>query len=224
MRLPQCEINFSPEVFAEEILLVNGGRVPDKNFFLEVAQGRKIFAVDKGIELCRENKILPEKLIGDFDSAEKFSVDWAIKNKIPVERHPVDKDFTDLQLALELVEKNFVLVTGAFGGRFDHLFSEIFTCAHAEQKICLADEREVIFFLKRNEVAGVKFFQKPFAVSLMPITEVCEGVTINNVRWQLDGAKLFQKIPNAISNRLVGDEVKIFLREGILAIYFCFGA
>ena len=226
MRLPQCEIISAPKTFDEEILIVSGGRKPEKNFFLNVAKNKKIFAVDKGIEICHENNILPEILIGDFDSAENFSVDWAVENKIPVVRHPVDKDFTDLQLALEHVEKNYkknsALITGTFGGRFDHLFSTIFTCANSDLKICLADEMEIIFFLKGGESAEINFFDKPIAISLLPISEICEGVTINNVRWQLDGAKLFQNFPNAVSNRLESNKIKISLRAGCLAIYFAF--
>lgn len=222
MKLPQCEIIFNAETFDDEILFVNGGRTPEKKYFLELAKGRKIFAIDKGIEICRENNILPEILIGDFDSAEKNSVDWAVKNKIPIERHPVDKDFTDLQLALKLVKKNSAIMTAVFGGRFDHLFSTIFSCANCDKKIFLADEKEIIFFLKANETAEVKFFQKPFAISLLPISEICEGVNIDNVHWTLDGAKLFQKLPNAISNRLEGDKIKIHIDAGTLAIYFVF--
>ena len=226
MKLPQCEIFFNDENFSEEILFVSGGRKPDAKYFLKLVEDKKIFAVDRGIEICRENNILPEILVGDFDSAEKISVDWAIKNKIPVERHPVDKDFTDLQLVLKFAEKNFkknpAVITETFGGRFDHLFSTIFSCGNSELKIFLADEREIIFFLKDNDVAEVKFFDKPFAISLLPISEVCDGVSIDNVRWQLSDAKLFQKIPNAVSNRLEGEKIKISVRSGTLAVYFAF--
>ena len=226
MKLPQCEIIFEGQNLAEEILLVNGGRRPDTKYFLELAKGRKIFAVDKGIEICHDLKILPEILIGDFDSAEKISVDWSIQNKIPVERHPVDKDFTDLQLALNYAEKNYkknpAIITGTFGGRFDHLFSVISLCAHRKNKIFLADEKEVIFFMKKYEYVQVNFFKKPVAISLLPITATCEGVSINNVHWQLKNAKLFQKMPYAVSNRLEGDEIKLSLYSGILAVYFAF--
>ena len=226
LQLSQCEIVFEGENFGEEILFVSGGRKPDLKYFLELAKDKKIFAIDKGIELCHATKILPEILIGDFDSAEKFSVDWAIKNKIPVERHPVDKDFTDLQLALDFAEKNYkknsAVITGSFGGRFDHLFSTIFSCAYSDLKIFLVDEQEIIFFLKDGEVAEVNFFKKPFAISLLPITEICEGVSIDNVHWQLKNAKLFQKLPNAVSNRLEDKKIKINLRTGVLAVYFSF--
>ena len=225
--LPQCEIVFEDEkFFGEEILIANGGRFPSKKFFSEIAKDKKILAVDRGIELCRATNILPEIFIGDFDSAENFSVDWAKLNQIKIIRYPVEKDFTDLQLALDFAEKNYknfsAVICGGFGGRFDHLFSTIFTCANFNSKIFLVDDREIIFFLKDGEIAEVNFFEKPFAISLLPISEICKGVTIKNVRWQLENAELFQKIPFAVSNRLNGDKIKINIQSGILAVYLGF--
>lgn len=224
MKLPQCEIFYPTS--AQEILFVSGGRIPSREFFLEVANGRKIFCIDKGIELCRACNIIPQVLIGDFDSAESSAVDWARAKNIPVEQYPVDKDLTDTQLALkratEIFGEHVAILTGAFGGRFDHLYSTIFTCAAANQKIFLADEREIIFYLRGGESAEVKFFQTPLAVSLLPITSTCAGVTIKNVRWELDGATLTQNFPYAVSNRVASDKISVGVEIGTLAIYFCF--
>lgn len=217
MKLPQCEIDFA-EI---DTLIIAGGRRPEINWFKSVAQGKKIFAVDKGVELCRELNILPEKIIGDFDSAENSAVDWAAAKNIPIERHPIDKDFTDTQLALSKIKKP-ALITGIFGGRFDHSFSNVFSCANVPLKIILADEREIIFYVKSGESFSVKFFQKPLALSLLPISEICGGVTINNVHWKLENATLAQDLPNAISNRVESSEIKISVGNGTLAVYFCF--
>lgn len=222
MKLPQCEITYTPAVLDSEILLVAGGRLPNKDYFKTVAQGRKIICIDKGIEICRACDILPEILIGDFDSAEKAALDWAIENNIPTKNYPVEKDFTDTQLALEMLPKNIsAIVTGIFGGRFDHLYSNVFTCANYE-KFFLADEREIIFYVKGGESVAVEFFKKPLAVSLLPITEICSGVTTENLHWELANATLKQNLPNAISNRAEGNEIKISVDRGTLAIYFCF--
>lgn len=224
MKLPQCEIFYLMP--AQEILFVSGGRIPSREFFLEVANGRKIFCIDKGIELCRACEVVPRILTGDFDSAESSAVDWARAKNIPVEKYPVDKDLTDTQLALkraiEIFGEHVAILTGAFGGRFDHLYSTIFTCAAANQKIFLADEREIIFYLRGGESAEVKFFQMPLAVSLLPITNTCAGVTIKNVRWELDGATLTQNFPYAVSNRVASDKISVGVESGTLAIYFCF--
>lgn len=224
MKLPQCEI--LPSTNAQEILFVSGGKAPDGDWLTCVAHGRKIFCVDRGIEICRVCDIVPEILIGDFDSANQVSVEWARTKKIPVERHPVDKDLTDTQLALnragELFGEHVALVTGCFGGRFDHLYSTIFTCAASKRKIFLADEREIIFFVTGGESFDVTFNRRPLALSLLPATEICSGVTIKNVRWELDGATLTQSFPNAISNRVTGDKISIGVTHGKLAVYLCF--
>lgn len=220
MNLPQCEIFSSPR---REILFVAGGRFPAADWFRTVAQGRKIFAVDRGVELCRALNFMPEMLIGDFDSAESSAVSWALSKKIPVERHPVDKDLTDTQLALKFVDENSAaIITGAFGGRLDHAFSTIFTCANVPAKIFLADDREIIFYVKGGESFSVGFFQKPAALSLLPISGICSGVTIKNVHWELENATLAQNFPSAVSNRVESDEVQISVGRGILAVYCCF--
>ena len=224
MIFPQCEI-FSPTA-DREILFVSGGRPPSREFFLKVASGRKIFCVDKGVEICRACEIVPNFLIGDFDSAEKNSVDWAREKNIPIEKYPADKDFTDTQLALnraaEIFGTHAAILTGCFGGRFDHLYSTIFTCAAIDRKIFLADECEIIFFVKGGESVSVKFFQKPLAVSLLPMTSICAGVTTKNLHWELKGATLTQNFPNATSNRLDDEKIFIGVGDGTLAIYFCF--
>lgn len=224
MILPQCEI-FYPNS-AQEILFIGGGRVPSRNFFCQVAKSRKIFCIDRGIELCRACEVIPDYLLGDFDSADKISVDWARKNKIPVEKYPADKDFTDTQLALsratEIFGEYVGILTGCFGGRFDHLYSTIFTCAEIKNKIFLADEREIICYLRGGEEMTIKFNKNPFVVSLLPMTSVCEGVTTKNLHWELDGAILTQNFPNATSNRADSDKISVGIGKGTLAIYFCF--
>ena len=224
MNLSQCEIfTASP---AQEILFVSGGRVPNLDWFKTVASGRKIFCVDKGIELCKACDIVPNFLLGDFDSANTSAVDWARTKKIPVESYPSDKDLTDTQLALkratEIFGEHTAILTGAFGGRFDHLYSNIFTCAAIDRKIFLADERELVFYIKSGETVDVKFFRKPLAVSLLPMTETCAGVTTRNLHWELDGATLTQNFPNAISNRIESEKISVRVELGTLAIYFCF--
>ena len=228
MILPQCVVKgqgISDK--GQEILFVSGGRAPNFNWFKKVASGRKVFAVDKGIEICAACEIIPEILIGDFDSANLSSLAWAVDKNIPIEKYPADKDLTDTQLALnratELFGEHTAILTGSFGGRFDHLYSTIFTCAALDRKIFLADEHEIIFYVKGGESVSVEFFKKPLAVSLLPMTTSCAGVKTENLHWELDNATLTQNFPNATSNRLDNDKIiSVSVENGILALYTCF--
>ena len=205
---------------------MTGGRVPNVDWFKCVTDGRKIFCVDRGIELCRACEIVPNFLIGDFDSAATSAVDWARTKNFPVEVYPVDKDLTDTQLALQRAEEIFgehvALLTGCFGGRLDHLYNTLFTCAAIDKKVFLADEREIVFFVKGGESVVVKFFSRPLAVSLLPMTDTCTGVTTKNLHWELDGATLTQNFPNATSNRADGEKISVTVEAGTLAVYLCF--
>ena len=225
LKLPQCEILLSSET-GQEILFSAGGRKPNKKWFMNVAEGKEIFCADRGVEICEACDIFPSFVVGDFDSAKKSAIDWIAEKKISFERHPKDKDFPDLKLALIHAEekyKNFsAVVTGIFGGRFDHIFSTIFSLADLKNKIILADEKEIIFFLHGGEFSTINFFKRPNVLSLLPITEICDGVTIDNVHWQLDNSMLKQNCPNYISNRVEADKINIKISSGILACYLCF--
>ena len=113
-------------------------------------------------------------------------------------------------------------MTACFGGRLDHLYNTLFTCAADERKIFLADEREIVFFVKGGETVAVNFFRRPFAVSLLPMTEICVGVTTKNLHWELDGATLTQNFPNATSNRADSEKISVSVERGTLAVYSYF--
>ena len=224
--LPQVKFSYSQFKFSSEMILITGGRKPSAVWFNDLRNLRrdcKIFCVDHGIDFCRVNDILPEMLIGDFDSADSSSIKWAMDNKIKIEHHPVDKDFTDTQLALknlqETPENKFIIITGAFGGRLDHLYSTLFTCANSKIKNCLTDEQETVIFLNGGESIKLEFEEIPFALSLLPLCATCDGVSIDGVHWKLKSASLNQGLPNAISNRIESNEVNIYIEEGKLAIY-----
>lgn len=206
------------------MILIAGGRQPSVDWFTELKKDRPIYCIDHGIDLCRILDIVPELLIGDLDSADPRSIRWAADRGIPIERHPVDKDLTDTQLALDRIDSNaFAILTGVFGGdRTDHLFSTLFTCANSQIKNCLADEREVVLFVSAGERVCIEFKSEPLALSCLPISGTCRGVTIDGVHWPLDDADLTQSMPSAVSNRVESSIVNISITEGRLTVYLCF--
>ena len=221
--LPQLEYSSSAIKNLSEMIMISGGRKPSVDWFNEVKMNRSIYCVDHGIDFCREVNIVPELLIGDLDSADPHSIRWAADRGVLIERHPVDKDFTDTQLTLNQINENsFVIITGAFGGRLDHLFSTFFTCANSQIKSCLADEREIVLFVSVGEDARIEFKTLPLALSLLPMSDTCRGITIDGVHWSLEAADLSQSMPSAVSNRVESKTVNISIKEGKLAVYLCF--
>ncbi|WP_026760296.1 thiamine diphosphokinase [Selenomonas ruminantium] len=221
IKLPQLFIQ-SPALCKMPWLLITGGRAPAAAWLQELPPVAKLFAADHGLDTCHAQNIRPDYILGDGDSAAPAIWEWGKSLGVPVEEFPAAKDLTDTQLALaKMKNAPAILITGAFGGRFDHLYSLMFSCAHHKVPCIISDEQETIAFVKKDEELTFHFNIHPQAISLLPFTAACTGVTINNVRWPLTNATLTQTFPNAISNELLPNQSKLTvnIKQGILGIY-----
>jgi thiamine pyrophosphokinase len=227
--LPQIEGFFDKELPAVRVMLVAGGREPDEIWLKSCLLGYHLWCVDRGIEVCRRNNIIPDRLIGDGDSASSASWNWALEKGIPTQKYPRDKDYTDLQLALQTIGNHYgeamVVVTGGWGGRFDHAFSNAMSLIWSNQwgikSAVMADESEVMILLQGSATFTVTKCDWPQTVSLIPLSDRCSGVTSNGVHWPLHQASLVQHQPDAICNRLeVGQTFTVSIESGWLGIYF----
>ena len=221
LSLPQLTI-YGEKYRQAPWLLFTGGRAPTAGWVKKLPPAGEVFAADHGLDCCRKNSIIPDYILGDGDSAAPDTWTWGKNLGVPIEEFPVAKDLTDTQLALTKMKKApLILITGAFGGRFDHLYSLMFSCAQQKVPCIISDEQETIAFVKKDEELTFHFNVQPQAISLLPFTAACTGVTINNVRWPLTNATLTQTFPNAISNELLPDQSKLTvnIQQGILGIY-----
>ena len=146
IRLPQVTLDFHRPLPEAERLLFLGGRAPAVPWLQEWRRAwpsADVYAVDHGVDACRRAGLSPTLLIGDADSAAPENWRWGEARAARVERHPVEKDFTDTQLALQRATEGgpaVLLLTGAFGGRFDHAYSTIFSAAQVKAPCVLAEE------------------------------------------------------------------------------------
>lgn len=227
--LPQLTAaSATPAVPQQTGLLVSGGRTPDTRWLQEAAKGRRLIAIDHGLDACRKAGLRPSCLIGDGDSANPSAWQEAQTAGIAIHAFPPEKDDTDTQLALTIAHEQGMaaaLLTGVFGGRFDHAYSTILSCAAAPLRCVLADEREALFYLKDGEDITITCHARPKAISLLPLTPLAEGVSIAGVHWPLTDATLPQLLPRAISNVLEppADTFHVSIKKGILGVYLIWG-
>ncbi len=231
MVLPQGSFATDSASSSTPVLLVAGGRAPTKDWLKQVSHNCPVWAVDRGIDACRAAAVIPEVLIGDADSAAAESWEWANSLHIPIVRHCTDKDFTDLQLTLQELGRrrpgSLVLLTGGMGRRFDHAFSNVFSLLESNsadiKTIGLADEAEALFFVEAGQLFQADLLESPTAVSLLPLSVVCEKVQSRGVHWPLTNATLTMDHPGGICNRLAAGShrVNVSLEKGRLGVYFC---
>ena len=229
IKRPYVDIDI--ECTGKILLMVIGGRKPEPSWLKSLSFFDEIWAVDMGIETCREACVIPKMLIGDGDSSSPEAWEWAVEKNVPVRKFNKDKDLTDFQLALKIAKEErsdySLFLTGCFGGRFDHMWSTAISMLHTEQApppIGMADGREGMIFLKGPALADFKFTDRPEAVSVIPFSERCSGVSLSGVRWPLCRASLDYSKPYSISNRL--DEAMRMRAEiecGLAGIYWEWG-
>jgi thiamine pyrophosphokinase len=222
--LPQMEIAFEREVGAAQ-LVVLGGRAPKASWLRSAASGKVVWAADRGAEACRAAGISPTYALGDFDSIAKECEAWLERLGVETERYPADKDYTDFQLCLNRA-KGDLLVTGCWGGRFDHAFANVFSIPWGEEwgaKVrAFADESEVLVPLAGEAALELVFRTRPIALSLLPLDALCEGVTIHGTKWELDEAELSLRHPYAVSNVPVKNRVTVKIEKGSVGVYCLF--
>jgi thiamine pyrophosphokinase len=231
IELPQCRVDF-PQIQTEPLVLVAAGRAPSIGWLATIADQYPVWAIDRGVDVCRRAAVTPEFLIGDADSGSATAWHWAqaIKNVVTV-KHPVDKDATDLQLALQELGArrpgSLALLAGGWGGRFDHACANVFSLLESERWGVrpggLVDDAEALFFVFAGQNLAIEFSVKATALSLLPMTPVCSGVDFQGVHWPLKDAVLRMDSPTAISNRLAkgSDRMQVSLGQGILGVYCC---
>ena len=84
-----------------------------------------IVCLDRGYEIAASLGITPDLILGDFDSAQAAPPEDI---GVPVLRYPPEKDYTDLELALRVLDpKDWpdLLIIGGLGGRLDHTVANI---------------------------------------------------------------------------------------------------
>ena len=86
----------------EIVVVVSGGEPPDPRAALAVPLGAPVVAADKGLEHALALGLEVTVAVGDFDSASPEAVAVAEAAGTRVERHPPEKDATDLELALDV--------------------------------------------------------------------------------------------------------------------------
>lgn len=208
--------------------MVLGGRAPSPDFLAALARGREVWAVDRGVEACRAAGVVPAALIGDRDSGSAQSWRWAAERGASTREYQSDKDLTDFQLALEILadecknDEKRIILTGALGGRFDHLWSltlSFMNLTRAGVPFCMADDREGVMFVRGGEGYALSFARRPKALSLLSFSPLCRGVNLSGVHWPLVDAELRYDFPYAVSNRVEGEgRVGVSCASGALGL------
>ncbi len=178
-----------------------------------------VIAADDGYSALQSTGIVPDLLVGDFDSLQ-----WVPKD-IPKKAFPPEKDDTDMALALaEGIARGYrtFYFYGASGGRVDHsqanlqLLGSTSRQGFACKMIC--PEYEV--YAITNETLHLPQMQSGSIVSVFCHGDRAEGVTLEGLKYPLDHALLTCDRPLGISNETTdSSEIHITVEKGTLLVF-----
>lgn len=211
----------------EEItgLIVTGGPIDlvfAQKFIMERTFDR-IIAVDRGLNAVSKLKLIPDAIVGDFDSADE-SVLKEFKSRTldtTWEIHKPEKDETDTELAIHTAIRlgcSKLILLGATGGRLDHFLGNIHLLYASLKKgveATIVDERNWITVTEKERVFEAdKIFGK--YISFLPLSEEVKGITLTGFKYPLHKKDITIGTSLCISNELTGTTGKMEFDSGIL--------
>ena len=215
----------------KKVLIITGGRT-ETNFVAEAYKEYSpdvVIVADRGVIAAKELNIIPDYVVGDFDSGdaavvEYFKSQFEIYGKPMVRAFNPEKDETDTELAISLaltLNPKEIVLLGATGTRLDHTMANIellYRIMKNGVKARIIDEYNVIsvhdkkITLKRNTDFGEYF-------SLIPFTGDVKGLNIKGAKYELENYILSSGSSLGISNEFKNNTVEISFTDGILILF-----
>ncbi|MBR1642615.1 MAG: thiamine diphosphokinase [Butyrivibrio sp.] len=215
-------------------VIISAGSFP--NIEIDLKENDLCIACDAGFKYAQQLGILPDLIVGDFDSAAEAGADVtrgieeiALSDPDRIVRLDVKKDDTDtlraVRIGLSKGYKKFYLY-GALGGRrLDHSLANIQTLLFIKRNggtgyimtgdtMLMVAENETIHFHRGN--TGF--------VSAFSLSEVSRGVTIKGLMYSLEDGTLTNDFPLGVSNEfIIDEEAEITVKDGTLLITVFWG-
>ena len=203
----------------EIVVVVSGGEPPDPRAALAAPLGVPVVAADKGLEHALALGLEVTVAVGDFDSASAEAVAVAEAAGTRMERHPHEKDATDLELALDLAAAmgpKRILVLAGDGGRLDH---------HLAALLLLGSDRyagsQVDAFVGSARVHVVRSGRTLDGapgelLTLLALHGPAEGVTTEGLAYPLRGETLEPGSSRGVSNVFAAETARVSVQNGVL--------
>jgi thiamine pyrophosphokinase len=184
-----------------------------------IPAGAIVIAADGGADVALGLGVAVDVVVGDLDSISAESLDVLERSGARIERHPVEKDATDLALALDealTFEPRRVVLAGPAGGRLDHLLGELLLLGaedYAAVEIdALLGAAEIHVVRRERLLAGTP----GEVVSLHALHGPALGVTTEGLVYPLNGETLSPGSSRGLSNLFAAAEARISVEQGVV--------
>ncbi len=172
------------------------------------------YAADGGANQAMKFGICPQAVIGDMDSITAV-------NRRKLEKisrfivHPVEKEKSDGQLALEyIIDQGYseIHIFAATGGRVDQAFFNL-QLLPGKPQCRIITRNEEIFFVPAKAVISQR---NGCRASFIPMGQMVRSLTLEGFKYNLDKTDVTCGSTLTLSNVIISDKAKISYLEGSL--------
>ncbi|MCI9440753.1 MAG: thiamine diphosphokinase [Ruminococcus sp.] len=207
-------------------VIVSGGAL-DEKFAIDILKSEEtefIIGADHGLVFLYEHGILPDYIVGDFDSTPEEIVSYyRERTNIPIRKFNPVKDASDTEIALrfglELGRKR-ILLAGATGSRADHLWANV-QCLKmaldAGADVRIVDSYNQIRLLDHGVTLKKKEAYGPY-FSVFPLSGTVLDFSITGAKYPLSHHVLTPYDSLCVSNEFAEDEVEISFPLGVVVL------
>ena len=204
-------------------IIFAGANIGDYRFCEEYMMGADtVICCDGGMHHAKALGIVPDYIVGDFDSAAKEELEYYMAQGVPVRRFPTRKNETDMELgiflALELGATELVLF-GGIGDRFDHTLANahyLLSLLKKGVRARLVDEKNCVEVIDRSLTIEGK---RGELISTLPLSMEVTGITLRGFAYPLTDATLtLDGDLIAVSNVLAEERAEIEIKNGYLYV------
>lgn len=182
------------------------------------AKGDFVIAADAGYRLCQQIGIVPDVVLGDFDSME------APEDVGQICRLPVEKDDTDtlaaVRLGLQRGCSEFFLYGATGGKRLDHTLANLQTLLFLRRQGARGwmYDNDFIWTVIENESISIEKTVEWGLFSAFCMGDRAEGIDEIGVQYPLNNAALTPDFPIGVSNHILENQAMVTVRNGALAV------
>lgn len=183
-----------------------------------------MIAADSGMNFLHRNSIIPDIIAGDFDSVQSESLAYfQVLNDVQVLKLNPIKDDTDTEFVIrEAIRRGAkeVTVLGATGTRLDHVLANINLLGIGLDEgvsIQIVDKHNRIRMISDSLVIA-KAEQFGDYVSVLPVKGDAKGVTLEGMKYSLEGADIVCFSSLGVSNEIIDETAKISVNQGVLLV------
>jgi len=202
-------------------LIISGGEYDPS---IQTEDFDYIIACDKGYEYCNKLGIVPNLVIGDFDSTSLSDIQNSIQNtETELLTFPIRKDDTDTMLAIKhamSLGSNHICIACGLGLRLDHTFANIqsmhYVAAHGGVCEMISSKEYMRTIIPDDGVVSIAK-RDDFSLSLFSLTNETKEVSINGTAYDCV-TDFVNSFPLGLGNHFEESEAHISIKKGVLLI------